>query len=394
MILKNSYAILIMSTVLAAVSSAHAVESFDDAIKNGTTSGQFRLGYISVAPDVAGEKTTTGAALGGHIKFETAKWNRLQFAIAPYFSEKISLLSGDAAKSELNGDFLDSNNQSFAYFGEAYFNYALENGQIRYGRQLLETPFINTDDLRMLPHTFEALWVNFSPLKNLELETGWVSRWAGFNTGGDQHKYKEAGVEGVFALGANYASNDELKFQAWYYDVRESYQILYGDLNYLGLKNLELGFQYGNYTEENASNTDGSVIGVMASYNLKPVTITLAYNKTDNDTGKSVSTGLGVGNFYTTMDDSHIADKNDAVAYRVGLDYAFSEDTNLGLFYGHFEDANTANFDLDEWNLIFTHQVTKLLDVEYILAVHENDATPNDVSTNQTRNLLRINYIF
>ena len=73
---------------------------------------------------------------------------------------------------------------------------------------------------------------------------------------------------------------------------------------------------------------------------------------------------------------------------------ATSKGMNLGKFYGHFEDANTANFDLDEWNLIFTYQVTNLLDVEYILAVHDNEATPNDVSTNQTRNLLRINYIF
>lgn len=67
---------------------------------------------------------------------------------------------------------------------------------------------------------------------------------------------------------------------------------------------------------------------------------------------------------------------------------------NLGVFYGHFEDANKTNVDMDEYNLIYTYQVSKSLDLEYILASLENKALPNDVATNQTRNLLRVNYIF
>ena len=37
--------------------------SFDDAFKNATTSGQFRFAYISIAPDVDGATTKTGAAM-------------------------------------------------------------------------------------------------------------------------------------------------------------------------------------------------------------------------------------------------------------------------------------------------------------------------------------------
>lgn len=94
------------------------------------------------------------------------------------------------------------------------------------------------------------------------------------------------------------------------------------------------------------------------------------------------------------MDDSIIADKTDAEAYRLGFDLAVNEDMNLGVFYGHFEDANKAKVDMDEYNLIYTYQISKSLDLEYILASLENKALPNDVATNQIRNLLRVNYIF
>ena len=91
--------------LISSLGAAQAADSFDEAIKNATTSGQFRLAYISIAPDVASAKTTTAAAFGGQIKFETAKWKRMQFAIAPYFSQKLAALSGDKANNELNGDF-------------------------------------------------------------------------------------------------------------------------------------------------------------------------------------------------------------------------------------------------------------------------------------------------
>ena len=78
--------------------SVNAAESFNEAIKNATTSGQFRLGYIAVDPDVAGANTTNAMAFGGIIKFETEKWKRMQFAIAPYFSERIKTYSGKNAQ--------------------------------------------------------------------------------------------------------------------------------------------------------------------------------------------------------------------------------------------------------------------------------------------------------
>ena len=155
--------LLTTSLLIAGLSSTVQATSFDDAIKNATTSGQFRFGYISYAPDATGSPTTTGAAFGGEIKFETAKWNRLQFAVAPYFSENIHALSGDPATGELNTDFINRKGTSFAYLAEAYVNYDFNSGFVRFGRQKLDNPFINTDDIRMFSNTFSAAWLTFKP---------------------------------------------------------------------------------------------------------------------------------------------------------------------------------------------------------------------------------------
>ena len=163
--------------------SVNAAESFNEAIKNATTSGQFRLGYISVAPDVAGVNATKGMAFGGIIKFETEKWKRMQFAIAPYFSERIKIFSGKSETNTLNSDFFNSNGNSYVYLGEAYANYAFNNGSVRAGHQKLDNPFINTDDIRMHPNTFTAVWLNMSLSDNLQLEAGKVTQMAGFDAG-------------------------------------------------------------------------------------------------------------------------------------------------------------------------------------------------------------------
>ena len=55
---KWNKAALISSLVLV-VTSLPAAESFNDAIKNTNLTGQFRLGYISVAPVADKNKSTT-----------------------------------------------------------------------------------------------------------------------------------------------------------------------------------------------------------------------------------------------------------------------------------------------------------------------------------------------
>ena len=386
---------LISLPILLSASHSLSANSFDDAFKNSSTSGQLRFGYVSSTPDAAGSKTETGAALGGEIKFETAKWNRLQLAIAPYFSEKIDSLTGDAATNEINGDFFDANNESFAYLGEAYVNYAFKNGSVRFGRQKLDNPFINTDDIRMFSNTFSAAWLNINISKSLSLELGQVSTWAGFDSvdssdpTSSQDKFKRASNDGVTALGLNYMHSDALSAQAWYYSFDKAYTQLYADMTY-AMGDLELGVQMGSYSESDASGIDGSVLGVSVTYTAGPFTLGVVMNSGSNDDGKSASLGLGGGNYYAAMDESTIDGLNDAEANVLSVEYAASDKFTAAVAVGHFEDKDKTT-DTDETNLILGYSASDSLDVEFIHTTVEDDADPTNDFSRQT---LRATYSF
>lgn len=388
--LTIQYTILTASLILGAASSGHAVESFDEAIKKATTSGHFRLGYISVAPEVVGEKATTGAAIGGQIKFETAEWNRLQFAIAPYFSEKLESLSGDQANAELNTDFFDSNGDSYAYIGEAYVNYAFSKGSIRIGRQTLDTPFINTDEIRMHPNTFRALWLNMGLSNNLVLDAGFVTQMAGFDSGGSQDKFKNASNDGVSVLGLSYKMKAHHTFQGWYYDFNDQYSQAYLDAAYEN-GNFSAGLQYSKYDEVKNSNINGSVWGVTASYALADFTFALAINESSNGAGESSSLGLGGGNYFASMDEMTIGDLTNASAQVVSVKYEATENFSASLAVGQFEDGNKTTIDTSETDFALAYSVNDKLDVEFVYAVVDNKA---DASASFSRNFARVNYNF
>ena len=298
---------LVLSTLaLAVTSGAHAANSFDEAMKNATTSGQLRFGYVSVSPDVAGAADTSGAAVGGYIKLETAEWNRLQFAIAPYFSEKVDSLSGDAATNELDISMFDANGDSYAYLGEAYVNYTFNNGSVRLGRQQLDNPFINTDDIRMSPNTFNALWANVEISKNLSVEAGSVKSWAGIDSGDDKDTFKRASNDGVTAIGATFKMKDHHTFQGWYYNFDQNYSLMYLDAQYANGA-FEAGLQYADFSEDNASGIDGNAWGISAAYSMGDLSLSIAMNEASNDPGKAVDLGLGGGNFFASMDENVIA---------------------------------------------------------------------------------------
>lgn len=388
--------IALTTLITACISGSIHAASIDDAFKKGSTSGQLRFAYISVAPDVSpSAKTTTAATTAGEIKFETAKWNRLQLGLAPYFAEKVNALSGDPKDSELNTDFLDSNNQSFAYLGEAYINYSFDKGSVRVGRQKLDTPFINTDDIRLFSNTFTAAWLTMELNKSITFQSGKVSTWAGFDSGSSQDVFKPAsgaGNDGVVAAGISYAHSDALSANVWYYDFDKNFSLVYADATY-AMGSFEFGAQYGSYSESNSSNTDGTVLGASVSYSAGPLTLAAVMNTGANDDGKSASLGLGGGNYYAAMDESTINGLNDVSAQVFSAEYAVSDKFTAAIAVGHFEDKGKAT-DIDETDLILGYNVSDNLGIEFTHTTVDNKASANDSGTNFTRRFLRATYAF
>ena len=371
-------------------SGASYATSFDESIKNAKTSGQVRLGYISVEPESSGSKTTSATVIGGKLKFETANWNGLQFAIAPYFSEKLASLSGNPANNELNTDFLDSKGNSYAYLGEAYVNYTFNQGSVRIGRQTIDTPFINTDEIRMHANTFRALWLNMGLSDNLVLDAGFVTQMAGFDSGDSQDQFKNASNDGVSALGLTYKMKAHHTFQGWYYDFNGKYSQTYLDAAYAN-GNFQAGLQYSQYSEVKNSNTNGSVWGITAQYALSDFTFAYAMNKSSNNAGESVSLGLGGGNYFAAMDEMTIGGLTNVKAQVVSVEYAASQSLSARVALGQFEDENKATTDTGETDFALAYNVNEKLDIEFVHAIVKNKA---DTSKSFSRNLARVSYNF
>ncbi|MEJ2052293.1 MAG: OprD family outer membrane porin [Calditrichaceae bacterium] len=371
--------------------NAQAAESLANSMKNASISGQFRLGYVSLSPENMTD--TTGAAIGGQIKLVMPEWNNLQFAIAPYFSEKIGFLSGDEEDGELNGDFFDENGDSFAYIAEAYVDYKFKEGFIRVGRQQLETPFINGDDIRMFPNTYAAGWLNMEINEAISLQAGLVKSWAGFGSGADQDKFKEVGDDGAAAFGITYAVNDALGLQGWVYDFDEGYSLVYLDGTY-NMGKLQLAAQFASFDEEANSGVDGTAMGLSATYTNGPWSFYVALNNASNDPGKAVAIGLGGGNFFTSMDETNIAGLSDAEAYLLGFEFNLTDNFITAVGVGHFEDDGAINADIDELDVVLGYTISDNLDVEFVHADVENDAAPADPNSNFTRQVIRASYNF
>jgi len=153
------------------------------AFKSGTVNGHFR--YFFMATD--NRKTLTdyhGNAVGGGIRFETAKFKGFQFAVSGFYIFNIG--SSDLTKKDPQSG--QSNRYEIALFDvadpantsdldrleEFYLKYNHKKSNITFGRQLINTPFINLQDGRMRPTGVDGIWVVLNDLPKLKVEGGYL----------------------------------------------------------------------------------------------------------------------------------------------------------------------------------------------------------------------------
>jgi len=390
---------------LAAVTVLNA-GSIDEAFKGGKASGQIRAAYVD--QDNAVDTDTYGTSLGGILKFETAATNGITLGLAGYASQKIHSLTGSFDEGKANGDLFAENSKSYGYVGEAYVAYSANDLTLRIGRQRIDTPLADTDDIRMHPNTFEAAVVSYGGIEGTTFVGGYVTRWAGYDSGNDISKFKKLGGDtsnGVAVVGIVNESIENLALQGWYYNIDEVSDAIYADATYAipfsETMGLELSGQYANFSEEKASGMDGSVYGIGAAFNVSALTLGVAYNKASNHEGKSVSNGFGGGPYMTSMEEMTIDGFEDVKAYQLSaeLDMADAgiDGLTLSALYGNFKSA-PANMRVKEFDVIATYEISEALNAEmsYAMVADKNNNTSEDglYDGGYDRFLVRLNYNF
>ncbi len=395
---------VLMSLAAVAALSAEGIEGTSAAGKAG---GEVRTVYVSQDNEMSEDTYTT--AVGGILKYETAAWNDIKLGAGAYVSEKLGFASGSGDK--LNYDVLSSKNGSYAYVGEAYIDYSTNDFSLRIGRQLIDTPFADTDDIRMHPNTFEAAIAVYSGIEGTTLVGGYVTRWAGYDSGEDISEFKKLsdGSHGAAVIGLTNESVENLAVQGWYYGADKVADIYYADAAYAIPFNetvgLEISAQYAAFDEKtNAAGTDsgsdGNVYGLGVSLKAGPMSIGAAYNRGSNDEGKTLSNGFGGGPFMTSMEEWTIDGMEDAKAYQISaaLDMASAgiEGLSLTALYGSFKSA-PSNTEVREMDVIATYEINERLGIDMSYATiddRNNNIGDGGTDGGYSRFLARMSYNF
>jgi len=392
-------------------------DSFNSMFDYADAFGKFRLAYIDSAHKISALPNKTekhATAIGGEFGFNTAEFHGFQAHFAAYVSQSIDFINPD--KKDLNEDFFAKDLNSFAYIAEASINYSNDFFQTKLGRVRVETPFANSDDIRMAPNTFEGAWANIDYNDNLKTQLLYFNRWAGYDSQDEsaqafQNEFKDLVSSDSFGMvGASityeYAKNSEASF--WYNYIDKQAAIAYGEI--IGIYfidgediHLDYGIQATNIQELENSNVDGSVYGAMSIFHYNGAFIGGAYNISFSDNGKYVTNGFGGGPYYTSLDEASISSisevgsgytggsNNNAESFRIGAGYEFDRISIDGLVielvYGELYSDNGR---IKEKDAILTYDIT---DRWYLEGIYTNYKSTSNNNTFD-RALVRLEYKF
>jgi hypothetical protein len=334
----------------------------------GTVTGQVRLYYFTQRNKGTGQEFDVireSLALGGWLKYETP-W------IADHFGAGAAVygtapITGEFNQPDQGGTgLLTSKNEGFAVLGEAYLKARYADTEARVWRQRIETPFINGNDSRMLPQTFEAYGLKSSAIDNLELSLFWVDKEKGRDTELFKSMSYMAGLRnvdrGVVMAGADWKPFAYLPLRFWNYyapDLDNTFftqlKYTFGDpkdvqysLLFQGVDQRSVGDQLrGNYSTGEA--------GLMGSLMYSGFTFDLGGTIVDGSEG--IRNSWGVYPFFNNLMAYNFARAGEK-ALLLGLGYDFSHlgwdgyRAKLQAGFGDTPDTGrNASFDRSEYDL-------------------------------------------
>ena len=313
------------------------VESVKHMFHDAKVSGQLKTMYGNYNYKKENEPNTYATSVGGIIKYELASLNGFNAAAAVYTSNDVSSLTGKG--SEQNADF-SSTNGSYTEMAEAYLNYKYQDFNFRAGRQTLDTPLADSDDIRMIQNTFNAYIATYD-LSGFTFTLGNIQSWQGYDAGLND-AWSPAGKDGTNLAGVRY--NDVLEFNAWYYNITGLTNAFYldGGILYPFTQNftLHLMAQYLNESELDNSGLKSSIYGTLLELIVYDFSFSIGYNKALQKAGTQSFSGTGGGTLFTSMDTmilDNIAQNSDAEAIVGGFTYDYNE---LSFLYAYGDFSN------------------------------------------------------
>lgn len=358
-ILIGSFAILTSSTCFAA-------DSLKEMFSTGSVNGELRSYYYDRDFD-SNQKEREDFATGGLFGYKSAALNGVSFGLTFATANDTGSSDSKAVYGLLPKDS-KGHHDSVTRMQELYVQGQWFNTTLKYGDQMINTPYMNGNDIRLLPKSYKGASIINKSIPNLELQGYYIKGYMGWADddfmelaksvkstaddnkpmyiGGVKYKLPVSSVD-VSAEGWGYTMPDVMDMT--YYKVTASKQI--GDFK-LSLE--PSYFTQKSKGDELAGNLDSDQIGVVAGAAAYGLSLNAFYAKT------------GDTNLYTPWGDSRVINqqvlasqyaKEEAVAAKVGYDFGQVGVKGLSayVFYGVYNapeiggkttDANEMNYNI------------------------------------------------
>jgi len=384
------------------------VDELRHMFTDGKVTGQIRSMYIGYNEQNAPNNYAT--ALGGSLKYELAEFHGFSAAAAFVTSHDINYLSGEGDKrdTELSGE-----DRSYTELEEAYISYSYDKLILKAGRQIFDTPLADSDDIRMIPNSFEAYTALYSG-ENFTAMLGHFDRWQGSDAG-LENKWVKTGKNGSNFAGVT-VDGEFLEANLWFYNFsnasaadilqgadangNNSYYVDFGGHYHLN-KDIHLHgvVQYLKQEELDNSRVEAEIYGATAELVIKGLGLNVGYNESSRKAGKHSFSGYGGGYLFTNMDAmilDEITEDRSAHAWVAGLSYGLKA-FNFLYAYGDFKgDADSAGIKahIVEHNIgvEYTHKEELTIAALYVVDRNKEDDTSTDFNNDNFRILVAYNF--
>jgi len=158
------------------------VDNLADLINEGILYGRIRINNFKF-DNIDNDKDFFIAGIGGSLVYKSAYMNNIGLTAGLYSSQNIGdkeqKLAADyrSGKDVLNRyDVANNNNFGITSLAQVYAEYRNSKNQLKIGRFPLETLLLKSNDTKMIPNTFEGLYLKNRSIPKTSIRTAYIKK--------------------------------------------------------------------------------------------------------------------------------------------------------------------------------------------------------------------------
>jgi hypothetical protein len=335
-------------------------------------SGNIRLG----AQYHDGQTSGSDIALGAAIHAISEPIDGLGFGLSFYTTNAI-FEKNDAVGVPFFGDKAEA----YSILSKAYMQWSYEKSSVILGRQILDTPFLDSDDIGMIPNSFEAYSFLNQSLEDTTLVYSFVRQMSGVDSDAPQTFLSINGDSGVHLLGLSYEGMAAVSLSGWAYVMPHFANITYAEVEYEGIfKGYSFRLLGQSALEDFKVGESAKVFGFSSSLKHEETALSL-YVAYDKSLDAGAINGFGGGPYFVNCEHLTLEDVGrDGSIFVYGLEWDASsliaDGMSLTLTQARLEDGQKHKGD--EVDIVLSYAMRESLTFDAIYSTLDNSKIGGD----------------